>query len=275
LKALQKGYAEIIGADSLRRLGQSLSQAVLDRDGTGAVFTLLFLLPSDAVGDLVALGAVSPNGLVRQAISDVVLLRLGRDEQSLMTLLVTATPEEAVVPLLAIGRLDIPQSIERCIELASAPQKETREAALRALRRQQSPRIQSTMLKRLEDPESDVRMEALRYLSVYRDRDMLPNIEVRMRSKLLETCSEEERRSWFLAYGIIGRLEAIPLLRGVLIGQQQLAGPERSVNDSAVRALVVIGTDESRAALEFAVRKRPEIKDFVQHVAQERRERPG
>jgi len=273
LTALQKGYATMIGEDSLSRLGQVLSQSVVTRREAGSVFTLLLLLPKNVLVDLVSLGALSSNPSVRQTISDVVLLRLQGDVESLMTLLVTASSQEAVVPLLAIGRLDAPQSIERCIELATAPEKETREAALRALRRQQSPRIQGTMLKSLEDSDSAVRMEALRYLSVYRDRQMLPNIEVRMRSKLLQNCSEEERRSWFLAYGIIGRLEAIPMLRGVLTGQQEVAGPERSVTDSAIRALVVIGTDESRAALEFAVRKRPDIKDIVQQVTQERRGR--
>jgi len=271
LEAFQRGFERLLADKSLERLGAVLSARCESREDCGPVFTILSVIPRSGVNRLISLGAHCASPLLRQVVADVLVLKVDWDPEAVLTLLVTAAPNEAVIPLLALGRVTLPQAIEVCLGHVKAEESATREAALRALRKQQSPAIQAVMLSALEDKESGVRVEALRYLSVFRDRSCLNHIEVRMRSPLLGTCSDAERRAWFLAYGIIGRVESIPLLRGVLTGQFEMAGPPRSVSECAVHALVAIELDESKAALELVARKQPELVPIIQGATHKRR----
>ncbi len=274
LEAFQRGFGRLLADKSLERLGAVLSARCETRADCGPVFTLFSVVPRAGVDRLISLGAHCGSSSVRQVLADVLVLKVNWDPEAVLTLLVTAQPTEAVVPLLALGRVTAPQAIDVCLGHVNAEESATREAALRALRKQQSPAIRAAMLSALEDKESGVRIEALRYLSVYRDRSSLNHIEVRMRSPLLGTCSDAERRAWFLAYGIIGRVESIPLLRGVLTGQFEMAGPPRSVSECAVHALVAIELDESRAALDLVARKQPELVPVIQGATHKRRGNP-
>ena len=272
LEAFQRGFGRLFLADkTLERLGAILSNRCETRKDCGPVFTIFSVIPRSGVNQMISLGAHCSSSSLRQVLADVLVLKVDWDSEAVLTLLVTAEPAEAVIPLIALGQVIVPQAIEVCLGHVRDDDSAAREAALRALRKHQSPAIRSAMLAALEDPESEVRVEALRYLSVYRDRSCLNHIEVRMRSPLLGTCSDTERRAWFLAYGIIGRVESIPLLRGVLTGQFEMAGPPRSVSECAVHALVAIELDESRAALDLVARKQPELVPVIQGATHRRR----
>jgi hypothetical protein len=271
LEAFQRGFGRLLADKSLERLGSVLSHHCETREDCGPVFTIFSVIPRSGVNQVISLGAHCSSSSLRQVLADVLVLKVDWDPEAVLTLLVTAEPKEAVIPLLALGRVTVSQAIDVCLGHVKAEESATREAALRALRKQQSPAIRAAMLAALEDPESEVRVEALRYLSVYRDRSCLNHVEVRMRSPLLGTCSDAERRAWFLAYGIIGRVESIPLLRGVLTGQFEMAGPPRSVSECAVHALVAIELDESRAALDLVARKQPELVPVIQGATHKRR----
>ncbi len=271
MEAFQRGFGRLLADKSLERLGAVLSNHCETRKDCGPVFTIFSVIPRSGVNQMISLGAHFSSSSLRQVLADVLVLKVDWDPEAVLTLLVTAEPRDAVIPLLALGRVTVPQALEVCLGHVKAVESATRKAALRALRKQQSPAIRAAMLAALEDPESEVRVEALRYLSVYRDRSCLNHIEVRMRSPLLGTCSDAERRAWFLAYGIIGRVESIPLLRGVLTGQFEMAGPPRSVSECAVHALVAIEMDESRAALDLVARKKPDLVPVIQGATHKRR----
>jgi hypothetical protein len=50
-----------------------------------------------------------------------------------------------------------------------------------------------------------------------------------------------------------------------------MAGPPRSVSESAIHALVAIELDESRAALDLVARKQPKLVPVIQRATQKRR----
>ena len=256
---IQTAFRSLVQESERPRFAELLSRHVQSERQCGQVFTLLMLLPRDAVSELVDLGAQVQNSLVRQVIADVVLLKVEKDAEAIETLLATSAPDQAVVPLLAIGRLPGKIAVEECLRRSRSDKPPVREAALRALRAQRSPQVRELMLRSLQDPVSEVRLEALRYLSVYRDRNSLAALEKGLKSRLVSQCSDKERRAWFIAYGLVGRLDAIAFLRGVALGQVPLPGLAQGVQVDALEALGGLGLEESRAAFDLVLRKAPEL----------------
>ena len=108
-----------------------------------------------------------------------------------------------------------------------------------------------------------MRIESLRYLSVYPDRVDLPLIENQLLSDAFGQLEPDEVRAWIMAYGHIGGLEAISTLRALVIGNSKLAGNQNWVRENSIRSLAKMGTSEARGALELIGRKNPELKKQI------------
>ena len=142
---------------------------------------------------------------------------------------------------------------------------------MRALRGQNLPRVRQEVLRCLKDDEASIRVEALRYLAVYRQSMDLPLIESTLRSPKLGSYEPEEIRAWVKCYGIVGRNESIKLLRQVLEGTAKLAGPPELIRTLALEALLTLNTPESQGALELLGRKDESMKRQISQLQAQRK----
>jgi hypothetical protein len=258
--ALRRGFGSLVQEANRRRLLESLPTHCQGREQEAALFTLLSILGRNQLSELVRFGADLKVANLRQVVADVVIQLVGADEESLLTLLVTGEDEEAVIPLLALGRLNTPSCIEECLRRMGDTNATVREASLRAMRGQQSPRIRQEVLRCLKDEEPSIRIEALRYLSVYRDRVDLAMVEQVLLSERLSRFETNEVKAWVVAYGIIGRLGALKLLRSVLEGKVELAVPLAQTQGYCLQAMLSINSAQAQGALDLLGRKDPEMK---------------
>ena len=271
--AIRRGYSTLIQEQNRIRLLQSLPKFCKTAEDRAALFAMLSLLGRNQLSELVRLGADLKTTEIRQVVADVVILLVQRDEEALVTLLVTGQEEEAIIPLMALGRLESPAVIEESLRRMGSPNAELREACMRALRGQNLPRVRQEVLRCLKDDEASIRVEALRYLAVYRQSMDLPLIESTLRSPKLGSYEPEEIRAWVKCYGIVGRNESIKLLRQVLEGTAKLAGPPELIRRLALEALLTLNTPESQGALELLGRKDESMKRQILKLQAQRKSR--
>ena len=264
--AVRRGFSTFIQEANRRRLLESLPAACTSREQEAALFTILTLLGRQQLPELVRFGSDLKGSIVPQVVADVVIQLVSGDEEALLTLLVTGADEEAVVPLLALGRLESPACIEESLRRMGDPNPRVREASLRAMRGQQSTRIRQEVLRSLKDDVATIRIEALRYLSVYSDRIDLPLIEQGLLSSKLGQCEPDEIKAWIIAYGIVGKLDSIKLLRSVLEGGVELAAPKDVVQSSCIQALVRMNKTQAQGALDLLGRKDPALRDEILRI---------
>jgi hypothetical protein len=258
--ALRRGFSSFVHEANRRRLLDSLPTACKGTDDEAALFTLLSMLGRNQLSELIRFGMDLKVARLRQVVADVVVQLVGADEEALLTLLVTGEEEEAVIPLLALGRINAPSCVEECLRRMGDTNPMVREASLRAMRGQQSPRIRQEVVRCLKDDEPSIRVEALRYLSVYRDRVDLALIEQVLVSERLATFAAPEVKAWIVAYGIIGRVGALKLLRSILEGKRELALPLNEIQSPCLQALLSINSVEAQASLDLLSRKDPSMK---------------
>lgn len=265
--AFRRGLAALVGPLYGPRLVTAMRRRS-DHEGLAApIFTLLSSMPEDAIHRMIELGAAAEDcGPLRQVLADAIVTILRHDAQSVYELLVGSSEELAVVPLLAMSRLDYPRAVEHCLLLARSPLPGLREQSLRALRAYQSPNIKAGMIKALDDPTPGVRLEALRYLSVYRDLALLPELEARIRSEWFGELDEEEVKGWLMAFGIIGREQAVPLLRNIALDVAKVHGRPAVVKPMAVRGLKAAGTATAKVALKQVAREQPALRSLLRQL---------
>ena len=270
-ESIRRGYSTLIQEQNRVRLLQNLPKYCKTSQDCSALFSLLSLLGRNQLSELVRLGADIATSEVRQVIADIVILMVQRDEEALVTLLVTGHEEEAIVPLMALGRLESPAVIEESLRRMGSPNAELREACMRALRGHNLPRVRQEMLRCLKDDEPSIRIEALRYLAVYRQSLDLPLLESTLRSPKLGTYEPDEIRAWIKCYAIVGRNESIKLLRQTLEGTAKMAGLPELIQGLAIEALVALDTPEAQGALEVVGRKDEAMKRAILKVQGQRR----
>lgn len=270
-KTVRRSFGSFIQEANRRRLLASLPLGCQGRENQAALFTILSILGREQLPELVRFGADLKEASLRQIVADVVIELVNGDEEALLTLLVTGEEAEAIVPILALGRLESPACVEECLKRMGDPNEDVREASLRALRGQQSPRIRQEVLRCLKDDVPSIRIEALRYLAVYRDRIDLPLIEKGLLNPELGGRDEDEIKAWIISYGIIGRIDAIKLLRSVLEKKDELSVPLETSRPHCLQALLAMGIPEAQAALDLLGRKDPELKDEIRRMSAMRR----
>jgi len=264
------GFSAFVDEDHIARLVPALhrqGEVGLDR---GPLFTVLGSLPRSAVPGLLRLAETLKTTELRQVVADALVVVLEHDVDALLQLLSQVRGDASIAPLLALGRLDAVQALDVCMGRVGDPVPAAREAALRSLRRYQSKRIKDEMLRGLDDEDEGVRVEALRYMAVYRDSSHLSVLESKLRGGVLRDAGPREVRAWMRCYALVGRLNAVPMLRSVAIGELDV-GASSQVAEQALRALIVTGAPEARRAVDEVARRRPEFREIVREIASEQR----
>ena len=179
----------------------------------GALFTLGELATAADMAGICALGASLDDPALRQPLADALLLLADRSGATLKQVLHDSHETALPVILLATRRRPDATLVEPLLARASSDNPQVREAVLLALRDHQSPRIKSVMRAAVADDAKPVRLEALRYLSVYRDEPagevVLGRLEGPGRAGSLE---EDELRALSMAWSIIRGTEGISTL---------------------------------------------------------------
>jgi hypothetical protein len=268
--ALKRQMGTIVLEGNRRRLIDSLGRVCHGARDQAALFSVLSIIPRGRLPELVLIGSEVDRASIRQVIADVLLLITDYDEEAILTLLVTGEDNEAAVPLLALSRLRSKSGVKEYLRLLEHERTEVRTAALKALRGTRTTQIKAVVRLALKDAEQEVRVEALRYLSVYVDKLVLPEIEEQLNSRSFGELEPDEVKAWIMAYGHIGGLDAISMLRAIVMGNSQLEGNQGWIRESSIRSLAIMGLPEAKGALDLAVRKHPELREQIKALTPKR-----
>ncbi|RME24237.1 MAG: HEAT repeat domain-containing protein, partial [Deltaproteobacteria bacterium] len=136
---------------------------------------------------------------LRLAAADGIVVGADRPAEVLGLLLAEVEDEGLAVVLLGLSRLDTPALLEKILMRLDSPHAVVREAALVALRKHRTPHTRELVRRAIEDEVEAVRVEALRYVSVYRDVEAAPVILARLRGDAAGTLSARELRALAMA----------------------------------------------------------------------------
>lgn len=210
-------------------------------DWLGLMFTLGQLATPENVNTLAELGKDLGAGPVREALGDGLALAVERLEGVTMRDLLRQASDDALrIVLQAARREEDPTLIEPLLARLHHEDPGIREAALTALRAQQSPRIKAAARKSIQDPAREVRMEALRYLSVYRDVDAASMVERRLRDVKQADADLDELRALAIAWLHTSRGSAISKIEAMIAESSDRAHPELPA--ACIAALARAGT---------------------------------
>ena len=216
----------VVLAEALRPLGGPSLWAAVARGWEvrpepaawrGAMFTLTSVLPAQDAPEVARAAAVLPARVLREAVADGLALVLQRAGLPLLPLLEQAGPEGQNVALLAMARSDDATGVEKVLARWASAEPAAREAVLVAVRRQQSPRIKAIARGALEDADEAVRLEALRYLAVYRDAEGGARIAARLSAVVPGVASEAELRALTRALVVIQGPQALEALKALAL----------------------------------------------------------
>ena len=219
------------------------------------MFTLAQL--SSDVNRICRVGAGMQSRELREAFADAAYIVAGQQELTPMRLLRQTTPTELPIALLALRRCADPILIEPILSHVSNANAITRESALVALRNQQSARAKEVVQKAMSDTDEPVRVEALRYLTVYRVMDAAPVMLHRLKTLRVPQCSATEFRALAMAYARIIGPEAVSSLSSISSAGSSMHDPDAV--RGALHGLMTLGPP-GREALELLGRKHPELR---------------
>jgi len=179
----------------------------------GELFTFIALQKRDSLEELFRfLGQIDPPG-PRRVITDALLLLANRQAEEFTPLVDDGNTTLACDALYALGRIQDSLTLSRICGTFERPEPEVREAVRTTLREFQSPRVHRLMVSALSDPAPNVRIAALRYVTVYKIRDALKPIATAIRSHSFTELDFEERRAWYIALGNLAGSSALPALK--------------------------------------------------------------
>ncbi|MEE2827923.1 MAG: HEAT repeat domain-containing protein, partial [Myxococcota bacterium] len=209
---LQNWFANLCKTQRLTLLARAINSTWED-DWKGELFTFVYLQQLASFDELIGfLNQVQPEE-PRRVVIEALLLLSDQNPKRFAHLTDDASPRLACDALFALSRLEDPLTINRICGTFKRPESMVREAVINSLRDYQSPRIHRLMLDGLEDEDEDVRLAALRYLTVYTVKAAVEPISETIRTRAFMKRAFDERRGWYIALGRIAGQDALPALR--------------------------------------------------------------
>lgn len=226
----------------------------------GLLFSLGQLADPSRLDAIVRLGRPLRDRGMRQALADAMLLVADRGNTDLRQVLVQAADADLAVVLLALGRRPDPTLVELILAREGSTDAQVREAVLIALRAHQSQRIKEVMRAALTDTAGAVRMEALRYLSVYRDAAAAETVQARLLAVAERDADEPELRALAIAWAIMTRGSGLSRLEDIATGVAKCKHPQAP--RAALHGLRAGGA-AGREALERIGRSQPALRGDI------------
>ncbi len=227
----------------------------------GPLFTLARCATLEDIPQLVQVGRCLPAGPLHQAIADALLLVAEREEVGLRGLLLHADQDRLPFVLRMVRRSDDVTLVEPVLARMSNDDPAVREAVLVSLRGHRSRRIGEVARESIGDDERNVRMEALRYISVYRDGAAVPLLLARL-GTAPATVDFDELRAVAIASLHASRGASLPDLEQ-LATQEGLPHPRSA--EAALFGLKAAG-EPGRAALDRLARAHERLRPLVRAV---------
>ncbi len=250
--------AELVLLYDPNTLARMVDAANADGDQTAwreLLFTLGRVAPDGARPTLCSAGGQLTSAELRQAIADGLVASSDKPQEVFALLLARVADQGLAVVLLGLSRLEAPALLEKILSRVDNEYAVVRGAALVALRKHRTPHTQEVVRRAIADADEAVRIEALRYVSVYRDSDAAPIILDRLKGPSAATASSAELKALAMSLALIQRDAAVDSLADVAVR----AGSDRpKVARAAVGALRSLG-DVGRPALTRLMTEHPEL----------------
>lgn len=220
------------------------------RGGIPALFGFLSLqLPEHIPGLLKWLDRITDDG-ARRAGVDALITVAGEDLEPFYSAVRTGNPKLVADLIFAMGKLGSLQSLEVILGAFSHSEARVREETLVALRNFESPRARETIFLALSDPAESVRLAALRYMTVHRDRQTARFLMEQMQGRGFKARSFVEMRAMCMALAHIQGMESLGTLSG-LLKQKRMGELQRA----AAHGLALLGGQDVRRLFEQAIRE--------------------
>ncbi len=197
---LQKFFVHLCLSERLQIIADTLNER-WNEEWTGDLFSFISLQDPTSLGELFLflgkVGHLAP----RRIITDALILLSHRRAEVFDEALRSPTWHLCSDAVYALGRIGDARSMDYIIGTFSRPEKQIREEVMTALRPYQSQRITDLMIEALHDELQEVRLAALRYLSVYRIRDAMDALGQFISSPDFGRRTFREQRGWYIALG--------------------------------------------------------------------------
>jgi hypothetical protein len=235
----------------------------VEGDWVGPLFSLGQVAAADELPRVAAIAAELPAGALHQALADGLLRAVEREGGPIRGLLVQADDAALPVVLRMARRSADVTLVEPLTARLGHPDPMVREAALVSLRGHRSRRISELVRGLVADPARGVRMEALRYTSVYREEDAVPGLVDRLREAAPPGVDADELRALALTLARAGGEALAPTL-------EELAGSGRGLRHPGARVAALQGLhalgEPGRAALDRLARAHEDLRPDIRSI---------
>ena len=230
----------------------------------GPLFTVSSVTSPDVARQVAFFASRLPRRALRQAVADGLALVQIRAGRSPSILLQRTDPASWTVSLLAMSRSSDATVLASVLSSFSSDDPKIREAVLVAVRRHQSPRIKAIVRAGLSDQSETVRLEALRYIAVYRDTDGGNQIAQMLGKLPPGSRSGQELSAMAKALVVIQGRAAIDTLKSIAM-QPELEALNPALVDAILSGLFTAGRDGS-AALDAIGLARPPLRPRIRNL---------
>ena len=262
--ALKGALRGLVAPDVWQAIREGFGRCQEPEVWKGPLLTITLAMSIADLDTILSAASTLPSRTLREAVADGAILLMRRAGMPDAALLDTTRSAGLKVALLAMTRSADATQVGRILSHFTSTDADIREAVLVALRRQQSPRIKAAARAGLLDPAEVVRLEALRYLAVYRDIEGAERIEARLRAIQPGEASPAELRALARALVLIRGEGAIEILKTLALQPRLTGFPDLA--DAVLRGLHAAGSGGDRALDEIGLLRadlRPQIRTLL------------
>lgn len=210
-------------------------------------------LRTGALGVLLHASEEAEDREFKKVLSSAVVGIAEQNPEALLDLLTHGNAVVAAGAALLAGKMGVADAAPALARLMENPQPLARLAAIEAATELKAAGAATAIQARLEDPDREVRIASARALGTMRHRDAESTLKQIVTGKAIKQADLTEKLAVFESYGLIGGMEAVKVLDGLLNGKGFLRrGESAEIRACAARALGRVGTDSANKALEKA-----------------------
>ncbi|GMR13676.1 MAG: hypothetical protein BMS9Abin29_1889 [Gemmatimonadota bacterium] len=190
---------------------------------------------------------------LRKVLSGAVVGIAEQNPEALLGLLGDSSSVVAAGAARLAGKMGVVDAAPALARLMEHPQPLARLAAVEAASELRAAGAATAIQARLDDPDRSVRIASARALGTLRHSRAEATLKQIVTGKAIRQADLTEKLAVFESYGLVGGMEAVKVLDGLLNGKGFLGRRESAeIRACAARSLGRVGTDPARQALDKA-----------------------
>ncbi len=210
-------------------------------------------LRTGALGVLLHASEEAEDRAFKRVLSGAVVGIAEQNPEALLELIADGNTVVAAGAARLAGKMGVADAASALAGLMEHPQPPARLAAIEAASELKAAGAATAIQARLEDPDREVRIASARALGKMRHSQAEATLKRIVTGKAIKQADLTEKLAVFEGYGLVGGMEAVKVLDGLLNGKRFLGRRESvEIRACAARALGRIGTDPARRALDNA-----------------------